>query len=406
MNILYLTISPRRNHKTVKGIIDEFLAHGHSVYVVCPYDIDDIQVPDFKLIDGAYYLFVKSGYPTGKISLVKKVKNFITLDSAFQKAIREAVKTISIDMVLYSTPPITLVNTIKWVKQKYKASSYLMLKDIFPQNAVDLGMLKTHGLMGIPYKFFRRKEKKLYEVSDYIGCMSEANVKYVIDHNPEIEKNRVGICVNSYKCKELQQIATADVRKQYDIPDDKIVFVYGGNLGKPQGLSFLVDILKSNKEKTDRYFVICGGGNDQDTILHYIKDYTPSNVIFISTLKSDDFDTLMQACDVGMLFLDRRFTIPNFPSRLLSIIQNEKPALAATDVNTDIGEVIMNNGFGWWCESGDLIKFNQYLDEICTNPAIIKEKGKIGRVFFEQNYTSTNAYEQIINGYNISKTIK
>jgi aspartate 1-decarboxylase len=54
-----------------------------------------------------------------------------------------------------------------------------MLKDIFPQNAVDLGMIKTTGIKSLLYKYFRRKEKGLYFISDRIGCMSQANVDYV-----------------------------------------------------------------------------------------------------------------------------------------------------------------------------------------------------------------------------------
>lgn len=406
MNILYLTIARRSSQKMTRDLIDEFLKNGHEVYVVCPYDVNDYPVPSFTMIDGARYLFVKSGYPVGKVNMVKKVINFLTIDSSFQKAIRKALATVHIDLVLYSTPPITLVNTINWVKKKYNAATYLMLKDIFPQNAVDLGMMKTKGVMGIAYKYFRKKEKKLYSVSDYIGCMSDANVKYVLKHNPEIPKEKVGLCVNSLRLQTPAIIDVDTIRNKYGIPCDTTVFLYGGNLGKPQGLDFLVRIMQSNKNKSDRFFVICGGGNDQQTITRYIENEEPNNVKFISMLPPDEFDKVSLACDVGMIFLDPHFTIPNFPSRLLSIILNEKPVLAATDKNTDVGDVIMNNGFGWWCESGDLDKFNSFIEEICANKDVIKEKGQIARKYYETHYTSANSYNQIIEGYNKSLTLK
>ena len=59
---------------------------------------------------------------------------------------------------------------------------------------------------------------------------------------------------------------------------------------------------------------------------------------------------LANSCDVGLIFLDKRFTIPNFPSRLLSYMQASMPVLAATDVNTDIGKVIEEGESDIGCE--------------------------------------------------------
>jgi len=381
-----------------RSIIDECIANGHKVFVVCPYDVEDTPLPFFTMIDGAHYLFVKSGYPVGKVGVAKKVKNFLSIDHQFQGAIKNALKTTKIDLVLYSTPPITLVNTIAWAKKRYNAFTYLMLKDIFPQNAVDLGMMRDKGLMGIPFKWFRKKEKKLYRISDFIGCMSQANVNYVLKHNHEVAKEKVGICVNSYSVQDPVKVDAYEVRAKYNIPSDKVVFLYGGNLGKPQGLDFLVEVMKSNKDKKDRYFVICGGGNDQKKVENYLETYHPENAQFVRMLPPNEFDRLTRACDVGMVFLDKRFTIPNFPSRILSIMLNEKPVLAATDVNTDVGIVIKEGDFGWWCASGELNKFNLYLDEICSNREEIARKGANARSYYEENYTQKNTYQQIISG--------
>ena len=77
---------------------------------------------------------------------------------------------------------------------------------------------------------------------------------------------------------------------------------------------------------------------------------------------------------------------------------NEKPVLAATDVNTDVGIVIKEGDFGWWCASGELNKFNLYLDEICSNREEIARKGANARSYYEENYTQKNTYQQIISG--------
>lgn len=398
MNVLLLTIAPKKSQKMIRDIANEFVKDGHLVFVVCPADSEYPARKKFVLIDRVRYLFVNSGNTVGKISIIKKVWNFVMTDPRYQKALRAAVDGIDIDLVLYSTPPITLANTIIWAKKKFHAITYLMLKDIFPQNAVDMGMMKTTGVMGLVWRYFRQKEKKLYGNSDFIGCMSPANCRYVLQHNPEIPKGRIGICVNSYLEEPIRDIDMNAIREKYGIPKDKIVFLYGGNLGKPQGLSYFVDVMKSNKNKEDRFFLICGGGNDQKTIQNYIEQEQPDNVKFMSMISPDDFDDLSHACDVGLVFLDHRFTIPNFPSRMLSIMLNEKPILAATDSNTDVGEVIADGDMGWWCESTDIEPFNRFLNEICANPGLAEEKGKNARKYYETHYTSKIAYQQILKG--------
>lgn len=398
MNVLLLTIAPKKSQKMIRDIANEFVKDGHMVFVVCPADSEYPARKKFVLIDGVRYLFVNSGNTVGKISIIKKVWNFVMTDPRYQKALRAAVDGIDIDVILYSTPPITLANTIIWAKKKFRAITYLMLKDIFPQNAVDMGMMKTTGVMGLVWRYFRQKEKKLYGNSDFIGCMSPANCRYVVQHNPEIPKKRIGICVNSYLEEPIRDIDMNAIREKHGIPKDKIVFLYGGNLGKPQGLSYFVDVLKSNKNKVDRFFLICGGGNDQKTIQNFIEQEKPDNVKFMSMISPDDFDDLSRACDVGLVFLDHRFTIPNFPSRMLSIMLNEKPILAATDSNTDVGEVIADGDMGWWCESTDIEPFNRFLNEICANPGLAEEKGRNARKYYETHYTSKIAYQQILKG--------
>lgn len=400
MKVLLLTIAPKKTQKMIRDIANEFVKNGHAVFIVCPADADNKSRGRFVLIDGIRYLFVNSGNTAGKINLIKKVSNFVLVDSIFKKALKKAMPGIAVDLLVYATPPITLVNTIAFVKETYHAHTYLMLKDNFPQNAVDMGMIKKNGVMGIIWRFFRNKEKRLYHISDSIGCMSPANCRYVLENNPEIRPDKVGICVNSYVEEPLLKIDRETVRNEFGLPQNAIIFLYGGNLGKPQGLGYLVDVLKKNANKTDRYFLVCGGGNDQQRIIDYIESEKPRNVQFMHTIPADDFDRLSRACDVGMVFLDHRFTIPNFPSRMLSIMLNEMPILAATDKNTDVGETIADGDMGWWCESTDTAPFCEYIDEICSHPDLIAEKGKNARYYFESHYTSQITYSQIIDGIN------
>ena len=120
-----------------------------------------------------------------KSSIIEKGIGQVLLEYQFKYAIRKYYKNIHFDLILYSTPPITFTKVIHYLKSRNAcAVTYLLLKDIFPQNAVDLGMMKKSGVRGILYKFFRSKEKNLYRVSDFIGCMSPANVTYPSETQP------------------------------------------------------------------------------------------------------------------------------------------------------------------------------------------------------------------------------
>lgn len=398
MNVLLLTIAPKKCQKMVRDLIIEFEKDGHDVFVVCPCDSENPVSHQFIGQGKVKYLFVDSGNSVGKIAFIKKVKNFLLTDICYCRALKDVLCNMEIDLVLYSTPPITLVNTIAWLKKKYNARTYLMLKDIFPQNAVDMGMMKKDGVIGLVWRYFRAKERKLYRISDTIGCMSPANCRYICQENPDIPSEKVEICVNAYALEPILTIDRNAVRAAYGIPNDRTVFLYGGNLGKPQGLDYLVKVLRENQDKYDRFFVVCGSGNDEDTLLRYMEQEKPSNVLLRKPLPPEEYDTLSRACDVGMVFLDHRFTIPNFPSRMLSIMLNEKPILAATDSNSDVNAVIADGNMGWWCESTDTALFNTFVDDICRNPEIAQEKGRNARRYYETHYTSAIAYRQIKEG--------
>lgn len=334
---------------------------------------------------------VKSSFEKSKI---KKALNLLKLNTKLLKYIKKNLSNKNIDLVLYSTPPITLNRSIKHIKRVFNAKTYLLLKDIFPQNAVDLNMFTKRGLI---YKYFRTKETNIYKLSDYIGCMSQANLDYILVYN-KIDKHKLEINPNSIHIKKVENIdfnAKYKVLDSYGIPHDKVKFIYGGNLGEPQGIDYIIDVIQHN-EITNNFIVIVGSGTQSNRIREYIYNNKILNTVFIEKLPKKQFDILLSACDVGLIFLDNRFTIPNFPSRLLSYLEFSKPVIAATDLNTDIGKIIENNGFGYFCESKNPDKMIELLEKIKYNDRI-ESMGKIGRKYLEDNYNVICSSNLIIN---------
>lgn len=289
------------------------------------------------------------------VNPVKKGVSLLTIDRKFKKRLSSLYKDTYFDMIIYATPPIMFLRTIMFFKRK-GTRSLLLLKDIFPQNAVDLGMMKINGLL---YKYFRRREKRLYALSDRIGCMSEANVAYLLNHNPDVERAKVAVvpnCIEPFDLSMAEEDKKA-IRMKYGIPLKKTVFVYGGNLGAPQGVPFIVKCLEAERNNDEAFFLIVGDGTEYDFLEKYYQRTKQSNFLLLKKLPTDEFNKLLCACDVGLLFLDYRFTIPNFPSRLLSYMQAKLPVLASVDEATDVGHVIEEGGFGWCCPSSGVSSF-------------------------------------------------
>lgn len=409
-NLIFLTMA-RTTNVSSRGIYTDLLRkfrnEGFNVYIVAPNERREKRPTQLLEIEGAHVLNVRT-LNLQKTSLVEKGVGQVLIEGQYKRAIRKYLKDIRFDLILYSTPPITFPNVIRYLKEKNpEAKTYLLLKDIFPQNAVDMGMISKTGFKGLLYKFFRNKEKKLYAESDYIGCMSPANVNYLLKHNPEIALEKVEVAPNSIELSSPEDTTLTEkdyclkekneryyIRKKYDIPIDRPIFIYGGNLGKPQGIDYLIKCLDENKKRNDCFFVVIGSGTEYPKLAEWKEKNNTVCVKVMKGLPKDEYDMLVKSCDVGLIFLDHRFTIPNFPSRLLSYLEYKMPVICATDVNTDMGRLAEENGFGYWCESIKPADFTLLVNKMLSSD--IKQMGNKGFEYLKANYLVNNTYDIII----------
>lgn len=389
------------NRGIYADLMRKFRNEGHRLFIVAPRERRTGEHTNLQEADGVQVLGVRT-LNLQKTNVFEKGAGQVLVESQFKHAIKKLLSDVKFDLIMYSTPPITLMGVVKYLKKKNpQAMSYLLLKDIFPQNAVDLGMMSKSGVKGFFYRFFRKKEKKLYALSDNIGCMSPANVRYVIEHNPEVNPEKVEVAPNSYERVE-QTVLTEDecrsIREKYSLPVDRPIFIYGGNLGKPQGIPFLMQCLDANASREDCHFVVVGNGTEYAKLETWYKTKQPKSVSVFQRLPKEDYDRLVRACDVGLIFLDYRFTIPNYPSRLLPYLMEKKPIIAATDPNCDTGSIAEQNGYGLYCPSNDVSAFTHCVDSLLASD--IKQMGEAGYQFYLQNYTIEHTYNAIMKHFN------
>ena len=161
MNILYLglpTLKTLSCHGIYSDVLRELSILGHNIF--CVTAVERRNKEKTHLINDNYgKLIVVKTMNIQKTNIFEKGIGTLLIPHQFTRAINKLLNNQKFDLILYPTPPITLYGTIKRIKKQSKATTYLMLKDIFPQNAVDLGLMKKKGLL---YRYFRNKEKKLW----------------------------------------------------------------------------------------------------------------------------------------------------------------------------------------------------------------------------------------------------
>nr|MCR5106642.1 glycosyltransferase family 4 protein [Lachnospiraceae bacterium] len=328
MRILYITLSdPRLNEQGIyPDLMHELKKRGHDI-VICfadsPGNIDHTLMEEQY---GIKVLRVLVG-ENFNVGLLKKGINTIKMGPYLKGAIRKYLRNERFDLCLYATPPVTFAQVVSYCKKLYNAKTFLMLKDIFPQNAVDIGLFRENSII---HKYFLRKERKLYSISDKIGCMSEGNVEYIKKHDPFVDPDKLLVFPNTIKVRN-----TDDQHKETE-NGEKVRFIFGGNLGKPQALDFLLASIADErlKNRKDIEFLIVGKGSEEEKVREAAKQF--DNLTYMEHMPADEYNRFMKGCDVGMILLDHRFTIPNYPSRILGIMEMKKPVLACTDRNTDI----------------------------------------------------------------------
>ncbi len=380
MNVLYVsTVFPREGTSTIYTDLAEALVeHGHEVAVVTNEERRSHMPTSMTEERGCKVLRVKTGnmYDVGR---VEKGISIITMAWLMKRAMKKHLMDFTTDIILFEAPPVTMESVVSFAKRKFGSKSFLMMKDIFPQNAIDIGIIKKNSLV---YRYFRHKEKRLYRTADMIGCMSEGNIKY-LNEVSGIKLEKLSVFPNTKKIRQIS-VDRNEVRKKYKLPLDKVIFVFGGNMGRPQGLDFLVDAIIKSQDVKDAFFLLVGRGTEHKRTQALLKGI--HNNIVLENLPRDEYEQLVCCCDVGIISLDHRFTVPNYPSRILAYMECSMPVLGATDKNTDFRKLLESEAqCGIWCDSACTDDFVTSVKKMVASPDMRMEMGRKGRTYLEDH---------------------
>lgn len=398
MNILFLFLRHSENptdSTLTKDISDEFYKQGHSVKVATLLEKKYGRETQLKVENGYPVLRVKTGNYFDSPGKIEKGITALTMPKDLEKAIKKYFKNEKFDLIYTHTPFISNAKLINNLKGYYNCKSCLHLWDIFPQNAKDINLLTNKLLLS----FFEYQEQKMYDVFDYIGCMSKGNLEYMEIRDKNIKLDKYFILKNWAQIKEKLIFDKKLIREKYKYTENDFICIFGGNMGKPQKLENILELAKKSLIDKNIKFLFVGKGTERNLLENKVKNENISNVKFLDYIPREDYELVTASCDIGLVSLDERFTVPNFPSKTTDYFKLELPILASLDscAAKDYGKFLQDEvKGGLFALSGKTDELYSQLLKLKNNSELKIELGRNGRQYYENELGVDKAYETIM----------
>ncbi|MEZ9590416.1 glycosyltransferase family 4 protein [Vibrio breoganii] len=364
----YLPHSTRVAAKMVHELAKQFTAMGHLVTVITP-EANQERKLDISIYDG----ITVWRFSSGEIKDVGKIKRAINeslLSVRAWTAISSQVKPNTFDGVIYYSPSIFFGGLVEKIKARCNCSSYLILRDLFPQWIVDAGIIKQGSLIE---RYFRYFEQSSYNQANTIGLMSQNNLNLF---------NR--LIGNQYATEVLRNWSSlvphkstgnGKYRKQLGL-EGKVIFFYGGNIGHAQDMSNLMRLVKTMGNYDDAHFLFVGQGDEVELIKNLSLDWGLKNFSYLPSVNQNDFKEILAEVDIGLFSLSANHTAHNFPGKLLGYMVQSLPILGSVNEGNDLLDIINSNGAGYITINGDdellaknAVKLMNFQDRIATGAA-------------------------------------
>lgn len=382
--------STKSSAKLMHDLAQELKLNGHDVSIIT---MSETIEQDFNITieDGIKVLRVKSGKINGANKFQRTI-NEMRISSIIWNKGQPFFKNNSCDLVIWYSPTIFFSSLVLNIKKKYKAKSYLILRDIFPQWALDTGILKK----GIIFNYFRKKELQQYHAADIIGVQSPANLKYFKRIALDV-KYKIEVLYNWTKLNE-NIVNTTNFRIQFNLLD-KVVFFYGGNIGQAQDMDNIINLAYQLRNENRAHFLIVGDGSEVFRLKKLIFDLKITNINIIDAVEQTVYLSMLSEFDIGLISLDKNFKTPNFPGKMLGYLYFSKPILASINFDNDLQEILQEYNAGLVSINGDNAQLLNNALYLINNPDVRKKMGTDGRLLLESLFSVSNAAKQILSHF-------
>lgn len=384
------TFPPFRTSGAVqlRDLTREFIRQGHDLTLLLPDpDLDGSWA--IESFDGAEVLRLRAPR-TKDVGYVRRTLGEWLMPHAMRRAMRKSpVAGQRWDGVVWYSPSIFHGPLVRALKRHSGCKGYLIIRDIFPEWAVDLGLLRP----GLAYRFFKRIARQQYEVADIIGVQTPGNLGYFEDwlqrgptRSLEVLQNWLDAPVN-VRCRiRIDETALAG-RK---------IFVYAGNMGVAQGMDILLDLAGKMATRRDIGFLFVGRGSDAQRLKRRATAHALDNVLFRDEIDPDEIPDLYTQCHAGIVALDPRHKSHNIPGKFLTYMQNGLPVLANVNPGNDIAGLVREARVGEVSEINTLDQLTArcaaLVRQIETDPNLPMRCAHL----FEERFSVDKAVNQIV----------
>ena len=361
------TFPPLRTSGAVqlRDLSREFARQGHQLTVLLPAsDLDR----DWELqnADGVEVLRLRAPR-TKDIGYVRRTLGELLMPFAMLRNLRKSpLARQKWDGVVWYAPSIFHGPLASALKRASGCKGYLIIRDIFPEWAVDMGLMGR----GLPYRFFDAVARYQYSVADVIGVQTPGNLAYF-----EKWRQQPGRTL-----EVLQNWLGEPAKKPCAIRVDatllagRKVFVYAGNMGVAQGMDRVLDLAERLLHRPDVGFLFVGRGSDAARLKTTAQARGLSNVVFFDEIDPDEIPDLYAQCSVGIVALDPRHQSHNIPGKFLTYMQSGLPVLANVNAGNDLAALIRREQVGQVCENNDVEQLARMaetlLSQISTDRAL------------------------------------
>ncbi|MDY0174768.1 MAG: glycosyltransferase family 4 protein [Bacteroidales bacterium] len=404
MNILFLTLNLPDESGTVANmyydLITEFRDHGHQVTVM------SIMANNKEVVskeNGIDIVRVKTPQTQNVKNLLWKGVAYALLPYSFKRTYKRYLVNKHFDWIFLPTPPITLVDFVFYVKKKSGANFYLILRDIHPQSAASIGLIKNK----LMYNYLEKRARKGYNISELIGCMSQGNINYIKSNYPALDSKKLVLLYNWQKAKNKEENlnvkgdtaakTAVNIRGKIGL-ENEVIALFGGNIGYGQRIENLYNLARHYKSNSKLRFLVIGKGVMKEKLKYLVDKSELDNVIFLDFMPRNEYLQLVESVDIGLISINEKYNVPTCPSKAVSYMALGIPIFAMINPDNDYGQIIEDAGAGYWTVGGDFEKADiQKFDQLVTSTEVRIKAGQNALKFYTENLTSEIAYNTILN---------
>ena len=282
------------------------------------------------------------------------------------------------DVYVIVSPPL-LLGAAAWLVGKINGAPYVFhVQDMQPDAAVGLGMLKESAFTKALYWLEAFAYENAARVSGITrGMLVKFRRKGVPEQKLVYFPNAIAISSNG------AQIERGGFRRSHNLPNDKFLAVYAGNLGVKQGLDQLIEAAQLVRDRRV-HILICGDGAQRDVLSEHIRAQQLANISMLPLQQGADYTALLNAADLCFITQQSGSGNSFFPSKLLGLLAQSKPVITVADPESELAEAVTEGAFGRNIPPGRPQEIAAMLDELSDQPNRLAEYGASGNRYVQQ----------------------